>query len=124
MAHTPKDLMETIVKTADDRLGEDIKALDVKKMTPLSDYFVILTARNARQVKSLVDAIAESIEKNGYDIKAVEGKHADDWVLIDAIDVIVHVFTKEARETYSLEKLWADAETVDIQSLLDAPDNE
>lgn len=124
MAHTPKDLMETIVKAADDRLGEDIKALDVKKMTPLSDYFVILTARNARQVKSLVDAIAESIEKNGYDIKAVEGKHADDWVLIDAIDVIVHVFTKEARETYSLEKLWADAETVDIQSLLDTPDNE
>ncbi|MCI5775434.1 MAG: ribosome silencing factor [Aerococcus sp.] len=124
MAKSPKELMEIVVKAADDRLGEDIKALDVKKMTPLADYFVILTARNARQVKALVDTIVENIEKNGYDIKAIEGKHADDWLLIDAIDVIVHVFTHEARETYNLEKLWGDADTVDISNLIQSTSND
>ncbi|MDO4680390.1 MAG: ribosome silencing factor [Aerococcus sp.] len=114
-----KDLMELIVKVGDDRLGEDIVALDVRGLTTIADYFVLMNGRNQRQVKALVESIDEAITKANYNVKGIEGKSGNDWILIDAEDVIVHIFTKDARETFNLEKLWNDAPLVNVSALLD-----
>ncbi|MDO4670282.1 MAG: ribosome silencing factor [Aerococcus sp.] len=114
-----KALMELIVKAGDDRLGEDIVALDVRNLTTIADYFVLMNGRNQRQVKALVDAIDEAITKNGYPLKGIEGKSGHDWILLDANDVIVHIFTEEARELFNLEKLWNDAPLVNVSAILE-----
>lgn len=121
MEETPSEkLLELIVKAGDDRLGEDIVALDVRGLTTLADYFVLMNGRNQRQVKALVEAVDEAISKAGYPIKGIEGKSGNDWILVDAEDVIVHIFTKDAREMFNLEKLWNDAPLVNVSALLDS----
>jgi ribosome-associated protein len=109
-------LLEAIVRGADDRLATDIVALDVANTTPMADYFVIMSGRNDRQVKAIVDAVEEAIEEAGFSVKGIEGKDGNRWILIDAFDVIVHVFTSEERGFYNLEKMWAEAPEVNIEA--------
>ena len=119
-----RPLMELIVKAADDRLGQDIVALEVNQLTPLADYFVIVSAKNDRQVNAIVDSIAEAVETAGYTVKGIEGKDGHAWVLIDCVDVIVHVFNKEVRSHYNIEKLWTDAPLVNLTALLETDDED
>ncbi|OYW67491.1 MAG: ribosome silencing factor [Aerococcus viridans] len=108
-------LLEAIVRGADDRLAQDIVALDVANVTPVADYFVMMSGRNDRQVKAIVDAVEEAIEEAGFEVKGIEGKDGNRWILIDAYDVIVHVFTSEERGFYNLEKMWAEAPLVNVE---------
>ncbi|AMB95515.1 ribosome silencing factor [Aerococcus urinae] len=119
-----RPLMELIVKAADDRLGQDIVALEVNQLTPLADYFVIVSAKNDRQVNAIVDSIAEAVEAADYTVKGIEGKDGHAWVLIDCVDVIVHVFNKEVRSHYNIEKLWNDAPLVNLTALLENDDED
>ncbi|GBG95627.1 ribosome silencing factor RsfS [Ligilactobacillus salitolerans] len=109
-----KELLEVVVKAADNKRAEDVTALDVQQVSLLADYFVIMEAGSQRQVKAIAENIQEAAENAGYDVRDIEGKDASNWVLLDLGDVIVHVFQKETREFYNLEKLWSDAPTVDI----------
>lgn len=111
-------LLEAVVRGADDRLAQDIVALDVANVTPVADYFVVMSGRNDRQVKAIVDAVEEAIEENGFKVKGIEGKDGNRWILVDAYDVIVHVFTAEERGFYNLEKMWAEAPLVNVESWL------
>ncbi len=113
-----KKLLETVVKAADNKRAENIIALDVQKISLLADYFVIMQADSERQVKAIADNIQEQAEKNGFDVRDVEGKDGANWVLIDLGDVVAHVFKAETRKFYNLEKLWADAESVEITDWL------
>lgn len=113
-----KELLETVVKAADNKRAENIIALDVQKISLLADYFVIMQADSERQVKAIADNIQEQTEKNGFDVRDVEGKDGANWVLIDLGDVVAHVFKAETRKFYNLEKLWADAESVEITDWL------
>lgn len=108
-------LLEAIVRGADDRLATDIVALEVANTTPMADYFVIMSGRNDRQVKAIVDAVEDAIEETGFSVKGIEGKDGNRWILIDAFDVIVHVFTSEERGFYNLEKMWAEAPLVNVE---------
>lgn len=110
-----KKLLEMVVKAADGRRAEDIVALKVDEISPMADYFVIMTGGSDRQVKAIANAIIEKAHEENIAIGSVEGKDHAQWVLVDLGDVVVHIFREETRGFYNLEKLWADAPLVDIQ---------
>lgn len=111
-------MLELIVKTLNDKKGEDIIAIDVSKSSPICDYFVICSASNERQMISLANAVDEELSKNNYDIKKIDGKGSK-WIIVDARSIIIHLFDKEERQTYNLEKLWEPFPKVDISKYLD-----
>ena len=104
---TTEELLKLTVETLDRKKGMDIKALKVTDLTVIADYFVIVTGTTPTHIKALSDDL------EGKNAKSVEGK-ATGWILLDYGTVIVHVFTKESRENFNLEKLWGDAEEVDV----------
>lgn len=110
-AEQPKELKsyEIVCKAADDKKAWDIVTLDMSDSSLMADYFVICSARNNRQSQSIADNIEEQMEKNGYDVRHVEGYREGKWILIDAGEVIAHVFVEQDRQYYDLENLWCDA---------------
>ncbi|AVK62398.1 ribosome silencing factor [Lactobacillus sp. CBA3606] len=115
-----KALLQLTVKAADDKRAEDIVALDVAEVSLMADYFVVLSADSRRQVQAIADNIVSEIRQAGSDVKSVEGRTAGEWILVDAGDVIVHVFQKDARQHYNLEKLWSDAPLVAVDQWVNA----
>ena len=110
-----KNLLETIVKAADDKKALDIVALDVATTSGVADYFVIMEAMNTRQIDAIVDNVVEEAGKVGVHAGGhIEGDARTGWVLVDLGDVIVNVFDHDSRLRFNLEKLWSDAPLVDI----------
>jgi ribosome-associated protein len=105
----PKALARTCCKLALDKRAEDVIIIDLRKLSAPTDYFVICSAGADRQVKAIVDNILDGTAEKGLKPWHVEGYGALKWVLIDYVDVVVHVFHGETREFYSLETLWGDA---------------
>lgn len=110
-----KQLLETVVKAADDKKALDIVALDVAAVSGVADYFVVLEAMNTCQIDAIVDNVAEEADKLGVQAAGhIEGDARTGWVLVDLGDVIVNVFDHDSRLRFNLEKLWSDAPLVDI----------
>ncbi|UQS82546.1 ribosome silencing factor [Bombilactobacillus folatiphilus] len=112
-----QQVMELAVKAADAKHANEIQVLDMQQVSLIADYFVIADANSQRQIAAIVDQIVETAVKKGIHA-SVEGQKNSQWILVDLGDVIVHVFTREMREYYQLEKLWSDAKAVEIQSLV------
>lgn len=108
------ELLQIVVAACEDRKAENCVVLNMETLTPIADYFVICHGNNERQVQAIVRSIKEAVEKQGLDVKRMEGFEQARWVLIDLGDIICHVFHKDERAYYNLERLWGDAETVDI----------
>jgi ribosome-associated protein len=107
---TPEELAVTIAEYAADRKALDIVQLDLRGIIGYTDYFVICTGRSDRQTKAIHDAIHQGMKsEHGLLPRRVEGLSEARWILIDYLDVIVHVFTPEMREYYRLEQLWGEA---------------
>ncbi len=96
--------------------GESLKVLEVKDISSLADYFVIASATNATQAKSMADNISVQLKKHGFAARSIEGLHESDWVLLDFGDIIVHVFLDHARQVYDLDDVWKAAKRIDIPS--------
>ncbi len=109
--------IETIVKALDSKKAVDIEVLEIGALTVVADYFVIAAGTSNTHVHALADEVEFKLEEKGITPRQIEGR-ATGWILLDYHDVVVHIFTGEQREHYNLEKLWADAERVDISSLL------
>ena len=107
-----------LAQALDNKKGQDIKVLKTENLTSLADYFVICTATSNTQVKAMSDACEESMEKQGERVHHIEGHRDGTWLLMDFSSVVVHVFTEEARKFYDLERLWADAQDVDLSEVL------
>ena len=107
-----------LAKALDSKKGNEIKVLKTQNLTPLGDYFVICTATSNTQVKAMSDACEEAMEKQGEHVHHIEGHRDGTWLLLDFSDVVVHVFTDETRKFYDLERLWGDAEEVDLSDVL------
>ena len=116
----PKELAILAAKALDDKKGEEIKVIEVTELTTLADYFVICTATSNTQVKAMSDACEEAAEKNGERAHHIEGHRGGTWLLMDFSAVVVHVFTDEARKFYDLERLWGDAEEINVAEALKA----
>lgn len=110
--------VECIVKAMDDKLAQDIVAINMENASPLYDTFILCTASNKRLLNAIQDNVVDQCEMNGFEIKSIEGRGNAEWILIDAGDVICHIFSEEAREEYNLEKLWSDMPTIDIKEYL------
>ena len=104
-------------KALDDKKGEDIKVIDISQISILADYFIIANGTNDSQVRALVEAVEEELDKAGFEVKQREGYGLGNWVLLDFGNIIVHVFDKENRLFYDLERIWRDGKFVEVEEL-------
>lgn len=112
------DIVEAMVKTLDAKKAKNIKVLRIEEKTIIADYFVICNGNSTTQVKTLADEVDYQLSRGEAPNVRLEGNDCIDWKIIDTKDVILHVFTNDAREFYKLEKLWADAEEVNIDNFI------
>ena len=115
---TPYEIAGYAVSALDNKKAQDIKLLRTTDVTVLADYFVICTASSTTQIKTLSDEVERVLKEKGEDPLRREGYRSGGWVLIDFGCVIVHLFLQEARDFYTLERLWGDAESVDISKMI------
>ena len=115
---TAVEKAEFIVKILDAKKARDLCLLRVSDITILADYFVICTGGSSTQVKALADEVDFRLSEAGCPPEHVDGRNSGEWTVLDTGDVIVHILDRNAREFYRLEKLWADAENVDISSII------
>ena len=108
---TSQALLELVLKSVDDDKAEDVVQIDLRGRSDVADYMVICSGRSSRQVAAISEKLADRLKEQFRILAKMEGKETGDWVLIDAGDVIVHVFRPEVREFYQLEKMWMPGST-------------
>ena len=101
----------------DDKKGEDITIIDISEISVLADYFIIAGGSNRSQIQAMADNVDECVSKNGGTLKQIEGYDAGNWVLLDFQDIIVHIFDKENRLFYDLERIWRDGKIIEVKDL-------
>lgn len=106
----------TAISAALDKKAEHIQVLDLRKGSAFTDFFIIATGNNIRQVQAIANGIEETLKKDDVRPALVEGYSKGDWILLDYFDFIVHIFTPATREFYALERLWGDAERVEVSA--------
>jgi ribosome-associated protein len=106
------------VKALDDKMARDLKVLKTEKLTILADYFILCTATSTTHIKTLADEVDKVLSEGGEPALRREGYRGGGWVLLDFGSVIVHLFLQETREFYNLERLWSDAEEMDVAAML------
>ena len=103
-----KDLVSKITKILDDNKATDIVTIDLKDKSSIEDYMIIASGTSSRHIQAVSEITAHELKKLGIKNTSIEGKESDDWKLIDAIEVIIHIFHPEKRSLYNLEKMWED----------------
>ncbi|MBB5150484.1 MULTISPECIES: ribosome silencing factor [Ureibacillus] len=111
------DLLQVVYKALDDKRAEDIVILNMKNISLLADYFIICHGNSDRQIQAIAREVKEKAEENGFDVRRMEGYDSARWILIDLGDMVVHVFNKEERQFYNLERLWGDAPQIEVPSV-------
>lgn len=111
-------MVKIAVKALEDKKGEDIRVIDIQGVSILADYFIIASGANSSQVQAMSDNIEADLGKAGYVCRHVEGYKTANWILLDFNDIIVHVFSKEDRLFYDLERIWRDGKQVEDISAL------
>ncbi len=109
----PKQI-ETAIRAVDEKKAENLVVLDLRRAAGFTDYFVICSGQNARQIRAIADAVTEALAAKGVKPAHVEGYDRSEWVLLDYFDFIVHVFAPETRLFYGLERLWGSAERIEL----------
>lgn len=113
-----KELVKIAVSALEEKKGENVKIIDIREVSVLADYFIIADGNNGNQVQSMADNVQEMLGKAGYECRQVEGYNSANWILLDYGDIIVHVFCREDRLFYDLERIWRDGKTiVDVNDL-------
>lgn len=112
-----KEMAKIAYHALDEKKGEDIRIIDIAGISVLADYFIIANGSSESQVQAMVDNVEEEMHKAGYSLKQREGYGSGNWVLLDFGDVIVHVFDKENRLFYDLERIWRDGKNIEIAEL-------
>jgi len=119
MEMTPKELAIIAAKALDEKKGKEIGAIEVTELTTLADYFVIATGSSNTQINALCDSVEKAMKEQADEMPMRREGHRDGtWVLLDYGCVIVHVFSEEARNFYSLERLWCDGKPMDLSEVL------
>jgi ribosome-associated protein len=113
-----KEVAYEVTKALDEKKGRDIKLLRINEVSSLADYFLICTGTSNTHVKTLCDYAEYTLEQLGEPMLGREGHRGNSWELLDFGSIVVHVFTEEARQFYALERLWADAEAVDLKDII------
>lgn len=109
-----KDMVRIIYDALAEKKGEDIRVIDISSISVMADYFVITNGNSNSQMDALVENVEEQMHKTGHSLKQREGTKGGAWVLLDYGDVIVHIFDKESRSFYNLERIWNDGKAVEM----------
>lgn len=117
MTEKAKELVKIAYKALDDKKAEDIKIIDIADISVIADYFVIANGTNSSQVEAMTDSVTDELAKHNIHPKRVEGIRSSGWILMDFGDVVVHIFSKEDRLFYDLERIWKDGKTVEPDAL-------
>ena len=117
MFMTAIEIAKAVAKVLDEKKAEDIQVIETTEHTIISDYFVVASGTSSTHVKALADEVEFQMTKLGFEPLHIEGR-ATGWILLDYNEVLVHIFTKENREFYNLERLWSDAKTLDISDIV------
>ena len=112
-----KEMARIAWQALSDKKGEDIKIIDITGVSVLADYFIIASGNSESQISALVDNVEEELRKAGYHLKQREGRSGASWILLDFGDIIVHVFDKENRLFYDLERIWKDGKDIAPEQL-------
>ncbi|MGM8364644.1 ribosome silencing factor [Virgibacillus sp. W0181] len=108
------DIVQLIAEASDDRKAENIVALNMEELSSIADYFVICHGNNERQVQAIARSVQNALEKEDIRVYRLEGFEQARWVLVDTGDIVCHIFHKEERHYYNLERLWGDAARVEL----------
>ncbi len=112
------DIVNAVVRLLDAKKAGGIKALKIDNKTIIADYFVICSGNSSTQIRSIADEVEYQLSKGGLPFVRLEGNDSLEWKVVDCHDVIIHIFSNDAREFYKLEKLWADAEEIDTSTIV------
>ncbi|GLC83008.1 ribosome silencing factor [Lacrimispora brassicae] len=111
------EMVKTAYAALSDKKGEDIRIIDINKVSVMADYFIIASGTNTNQVQAMVDNVEGELGKKGFVCKQVEGYQSANWILMDYGDIIVHVFDRDNRLFYDLERIWRDGKTINAEEL-------
>lgn len=103
-----KEMVKLAINALEEKKGEEIRVIDIRQVSVMADYFLIASGSNANQVQAMADNVEEALGKAGYPCRQVEGYQSANWILMDYGDIIVHVFCREDRMFYDLERIWRD----------------
>ena len=111
------EMARVAYQALDEKKGDDIRVIDISGISVIGDYFVITNGTSDSQVRALVDNVEEKMHKAGYELKEQEGNNSGTWVLLDYGDIIIHIFDRENRPFYNLERIWSDGKDVEMIEL-------
>ena len=114
---TSKELTKLAVAALEDRNAEDVTVIDISEISPIAYYFIIANGTNQNQLQAMRDAADEALYKAGVKVQQIEGNQSSTWILMDYGDIIIHIFSKEDRLFYDLERTWRDGKVVDVSEL-------
>ncbi|AYA99711.1 ribosome silencing factor [Lachnoanaerobaculum umeaense] len=109
-----KEIVKKIYNIIEEKKGEDIKVIDIAKVSTIADYFIIASANNINQVQAISDEIDFILGKEGIMPKAIEGNKNASWMLLDYNDIVVHIFLREDRAFYDLDRIWRDGKEIEM----------
>ncbi len=112
-----KELVKLAYKAMEDKKAEDIKILDIADVSTIADYFMICNGSNSSQLEAIIDNVTEVLGRAGHDYKRIEGGKNSGWILMDYGDVVIHVFSKDDRLFYDLERIWRDGRSIGIEEI-------
>ena len=113
-----KEMAKLAIQALEDKKAEDIKVIDISEVSVIADYFIIANGTNRSQIQAMSDNVEEILGRAGYPLKQIEGYQNANWVLLDFNDVIIHIFDKENRLFYDLERIWRDGKLIETDSLM------
>ena len=117
VAETVKRMAGVAIRALEDKKAEDIRVIDISQVSVLADYFIIANGTNTSQIQALADEVEEKLGREGYPLRQMEGYDHANWVLLDFGDIIIHIFDKENRLFYDLERIWRDGKMIEPESL-------
>lgn len=116
---TQEELIKAAVKILDGKKAEDIRVIEIRDLTIIADYFIIADGTSVTQTRALADELEFRIKEMGREPRQVQGNNGSNWIVLDYSDVVIHIFYKETRDFYNLERLWSDGKEIDIKKYLE-----
>jgi len=118
------EALKIAVKAVEDKKGIDVVALDIKSVATFTDYFLICSGDSMRQIQAIADEVQQKLAAGGHRPAHVEGYNNAEWILMDYLDLVIHIFSRKARAYYDLERLWRDAKVLEVPKLLEQAEPE
>ncbi len=117
MEKASREMARLAVEALEDKKGEDIRVIDIQQVSVMADLFIIASGSNTNQVQALAESVEEKLERAGFEVKQKEGYRSANWILLDCGDIIVHIFDRENRLFYDLERIWKDGKMISPDEL-------